>query len=337
MMNHLAYFTPVLPEIFVAFMASIILLIGVFIDKRYPNLIYALSQLTVLGAILLTWPLYGNAPMQAFSGHFIVDNVAIILKLAIYIVSFLVFLYIRDSIKTKDLPLGEYYVLTLFSILGMMSLVSANSLLVVYLSLELLSLPLYTLVTLRRDDLVAPEAGIKFFIMGALASGMLLYGISLIYGATGSLGLSEIAHTIAQVVESKQLWLGMGVVFVVAGLAFKLGAVPFHMWLPDVYQGAASNVTLFIASAPKIAAFGMIVRLLWEALGGVHAQWQPLILMLAIFSLMLGNVVALVQTQIKRLLAYSTIAHIGFILFAIGVNSFPAALFYILVYVLMAT
>lgn len=233
----------------------------------------------------------------------------------------------------------EYYVLGLFSILGMMVLVSADHLLSLFLGLELFSLPVYAMVALHRDVKACSEAAMKYFVMGAIASGILLYGISMLYGATQTLFIPLIAHTIASTPPSQQLILTFGLVFVVVGVAFKLGAVPFHMWVPDVYEGAPSSVTLFITSAPKIAALGMAVRLLVDAMPGLSQEWQQLLVIIAILSMAVGNLAAVVQSNIKRMLAYSSIAHMGYMtlgLLTATPDGYAAATFYIIAYAIMS-
>jgi NADH-quinone oxidoreductase subunit N len=271
-------------------------------------------------------------------GHYVKDAMGDLLKLFIYLVSAAVFLYSRDYLRQRNLFKGEYYVLGLFGVLGMMIMVSAHSLLSVYLGLELLSLSLYALVATDRDSPVASEAAMKYFVLGSLASGMLLYGISMIYGATGSVDLQVVADAVAQQ-GPENLVLVFGLVFLVVGLAFKLGAVPFHMWVPDVYQGAPTSVTLYIGSAPKLAAFALIMRILVDGLGTLQSDWQQMLIILAVLSIALGNLVAIAQTNIKRMLAYSTISHVGFLLLGIlsgTPEGYAASMFYTIVYVLMA-
>jgi NADH-quinone oxidoreductase subunit N len=234
---------------------------------------------------------------------------------------------------------GELFVLALFATLGMMVMISASHLLLLYLGLELLSLCLYSMVALQRDSAVATEAAMKYFVLGALASGLLLYGMSMIYGATGTMQIGQIAAAIAGADNPKVWVLGLGVAFIVAGIGFKLGAVPFHMWVPDVYQGAPTAVTLFIGSAPELAAFALVMRLLVSGLEAMVADWQQMLVILAVLSLAIGNITAIVQTSLKRMLAYSTISHMGFLLLGIlagDLNGYGAAMFYVVVYVLMA-
>ena len=232
---------------------------------------------------------------------------------------------------------GEFFALALFATLGMMVMISASSFLTLYLGLELQSLSLYAMVALRRGDRLATEAAMKYFVLGALASGMLLYGMSMLYGATGSLDIGEVAETIVNG-EANGTVLVFGLVFIVAGIGFKLGAVPFHMWIPDVYQGAPTAVTLFIGSAPKLAAFAFAMRLLVDALPELAADWGDMLIILSVLSLAIGNITAIAQTNLKRMLAYSTISHIGFLLLGIlsgTTDGFSAAMFYVVTYVLM--
>jgi len=341
-------FMPVLPELFVLTMTCLVLVVDVFLEQRQRHITYGLAQLTLLGAVLLTLATYAHAPVTTMFGHYIKDAMGDLLKLLIYLTSAAVFLYSRDYLRRRDLFKGEYYVLGLFGVLGMMVMVSAHSLLSVYLGLELLSLSLYALVAIDRDSPVASEAAMKYFVLGSLASGMLLYGISMIYGATGSVDLQSVADEVGKQ-GTDNLVLVFGLVFLVVGLSFKLGAVPFHMWLPDVYQGAPTSVTLFIGSAPKLAAFALIMRILVEGLGPLQGDWQQMLIVLAALSMATGNLIAIAQTNIKRMLAYSTISHIGFVLLGIlagapdglstlagAPDGYVAAMFYTIVYVWMA-
>ncbi|MBK8510241.1 MAG: NADH-quinone oxidoreductase subunit NuoN [Candidatus Competibacteraceae bacterium] len=332
-------FLPLLPELFVLTMACAILVIDVFLDEEKRHISYGLSQLTVLGAAALIALTYASAPAVTMFGHYIKDAMGDLLKFFICLAAAAVFLYSRDYLRQRDLFKGEYYVLGLFGVLGMMIMVSAHSLLSVYLGLELLSLSLYALVAFDRDSPVASEAAMKFFVLGSLASGMLLYGISMIYGATGSVDLQVISDAVAKQ-GSNNLVLVFGLVFLVVGLAFKLGAVPFHMWLPDVYQGAPTSVTLYIGSAPKLAAFALVMRVLVDGLGALQGDWQQMLVILSVLSMAVGNLIAIAQTNIKRMLAYSTISHVGFLLLGIlsgTPEGYAAAMFYAIIYVLMAT
>ena len=327
----------ILPEIFVLSMASLILVLDLFLSDQERNISYWLSQVTLLCAAVLTLTVNSDATELLFFGTFIADPMSAVLKVSIYVVTALAFLYSRHYLAQRGLFKGEFYVLGLFGMLGMMVLVSAHSLLTVYLGLELLSLSLYAMVAFNRDNASCSEAAMKYFVLGALASGMLLYGMSILYGLTGTLDIGLIANTLDQ--EADNIALVFSVTFIVVGLAFKLGAVPFHMWVPDVYQGAPTPVTLFIGSAPKIAAFAMVMRLLVESVGSLQPEWQGMLVVLAVLSLAIGNVVAIAQTNLKRMLAYSTISHVGFLLLGILAGTsegYAASMFYIITYALMA-
>ncbi len=330
-------FIPALAEIFVVTMACLVLLVDLFLSERNRVFTYLLAQATLLGAAVLTVSVHDNSTELTFNGSFIRDAMGDVLKVFIYLITAVVFLYSREYLQARKLFKGEFFVLGLFAVLGMMIMVSAYSLLTLYLGLELLSLSLYAMVAMHRDSMPASEAAMKYFILGAIASGMLLYGMSLLYGATGKLEITAIAEIVGQSALDDVVLL-LAVTFIVVGLAFKLGAVPFHMWIPDVYHGAPTPVTLFISAAPKIAAFAMLMRLLVEGLGGLHVQWQDMLVILAALSIVLGNVVAIAQRNIKRMLAYSTIAHVGFLLLGILSGSTAGnsgAMFYVLVYALM--
>ncbi|MCL5668935.1 MAG: NADH-quinone oxidoreductase subunit NuoN, partial [Gammaproteobacteria bacterium] len=341
-------FLPAAPELFVLGMACLILVLDAYLSQAQRWITYSLSQLTLFGAALLTLMLHQAEPSLTFNDSFIRDAMGGVLKLFIYLVTGLVFIYSREYLKSRDLYRGEYFALALFAVLGMMVLVSAHSLLTLYLGLELLSLSLYSMVALQRDSASASEAAMKYFVLGAIASGMLLYGMSILYGVTGSLDLAEISRGAAQFTPGEAMPAEMpggntlfifGLVFVIIGIAFKLGAVPFHMWIPDVYHGAPTAVTLFLGSAPKIAAFAMIMRLLAEGLGALHGEWQTMLIILSVLSMAAGNIIAIAQGSIKRMLAYSTIAHVGFLLLGIlngTLSGYGAAMFYTLVYTLMS-
>lgn len=327
-----------LPEMFMLAMACVILLLVAFLGKRAAGPAYLITQLSLAITMVLIYQSLGKTTGLTFDGTYIKDTFGDLLKLAICALNIVVLIYSRSYLKARGLFKGEYYVLATFSTLGMMIMVSAYHFLTIYLGLELMSLCLYAMVAMHRDSVVATEAAMKYFILGAIASGMLLYGMSIIYGATGSLSLTIIADTIRSGGLDNTV-LSFGLVFLVIGIGFKLGAVPFHMWLPDVYHGAPTAVTLFIATAPKIAAFAMAIRLLVDGLGDVHQYWQGMLIMLSILSMIIGNVVAIAQTNLKRMLAYSTISHIGFILLGILSGShdgYAAAMFYALVYSLMS-
>ncbi len=329
---------PALPEIFVLSMACVVLIVDLFLTDDNRIISYLLTQLTLLGATILTVSLHDSSSQTAFSNMFISDGMGDVLKVFIYLVSAVAFLYSREYLRERKLFTGEYFVLGLFAVLGMMIMVSANTMLMIYLGLETLSLSLYAMVALNRDAEQPAEAAMKYFILGAIASGMLLYGMSMVYGVTGSLNLPAIA-TFIQDSQDNNIVLVFGLTFIVIGLAFKLGAVPFHMWVPDVYHGAPTAVTLFIATAPKIAAFAMIIRLLVDGLAGLHMEWQDMLTILAILSIAVGNIVAIAQKNIKRMLAYSSIAHVGFLMLGILTGTMEgnsAAMFYVLVYTLMS-
>lgn len=326
-----------LPEMFMLGMACVILLVVAFLGKNAAGSAYALSQITLAVTMALIYLSMGEVGGQTFDGTYIKDTFGDSLKLAICALNIVVLTYSSSYLKARGLFKGEYYVLAIFSTLGMMIMVSAYHFLTLYLGLELMSLCLYAMVAMHRDSAIATEAAMKYFILGAIASGMLLYGMSIIYGATGSLDLTNVADTI-QAGGLDDSVLSFGLVFLIIGIGFKLGAVPFHMWLPDVYQGAPTAVTLFIATAPKIAAFAMAIRLLADGLDGAHEYWQGMVIMMSVLSMIIGNVVAIAQTNLKRMLAYSTISHIGFILLGIlsgSQDGYAASMFYALVYSLM--
>lgn len=330
---------PVVPEIFILSMACVVLLIDLVLKESQRNVSYWLSQATLLGAFLLTYGLGSEGRQLTFQGLFVNDEMAHVLKVFIYAVVAAVFLYSRQYLRDRTLFKGEYYVLGLFAVLGMMVMVSAHSFLTIYLGLELLSLSLYALVAFNRDSSQATEAAMKYFVLGAIASGMLLYGMSILYGLSGSLDIVQVSDYLVHGRSTGQnVALLFGLSFIIVGLAFKLGAVPFHMWIPDVYHGAPTSVTLFIGTAPKIAAFAMIMRLLVQGLGELHSDWQQMLVILAVLSIAIGNVIAIAQSNIKRMLAYSTISHVGFIILGIlaGDEGYAAAMFYTLVYALMA-
>ena len=326
------------PELFVLCMTCLVLLVDVYTKGARRDVSYWLAQLTLAGALVLTLARYGEGPHVILHGQFVSDALSTVLKAFLYVVTAAVFLYSRPYLKARGLFKGEYYVLGLFAVLGMMIMVSARSFLTIYLGLELLSLSLYAMVAFDRDSRLASEAAMKYFVLGAIASGMLLYGMSIVYGISGHLDLAGVSDYLLRH-GARDLALVFGLSFIVVGLAFKLGAVPFHMWLPDVYHGAPTSVTLFVGTAPKIAAFAMVIRLLAEGLGGLVSDWQQMLQILALLSIGIGNVVAIAQTNLKRMLAYSTISHVGFLI--LGVLSgtqegYAAAMFYTLVYTLMA-
>ncbi len=329
---------PALPEMTLLGLICAVLVADLFLgeNRRFVTWALALGSLVVtLGAVLATAP---DARLLTFSGSYVSDPMGQILKIVATGLIALVFIYSRRYLSVNDLARGEFYTLSLFSLLGVFVMISANSLLVMYLGLEMLSLALYALVAFDRDSSVAAESAMKYFVLGAIASGMLLFGISYLYGVTGTLEFGPLALAIRGAgPEDIALWFGLA--FVVVGIAFKFGAVPFHMWLPDVYEGARTPVTLLIASAPKVAAFALAMRILVDGLPELHGAWQGMLMILAVLSLALGNVVAIAQSNIKRMLGYSTIGHVGFILLGIFTGTqagYQAAMFYTVTYVLMA-
>lgn len=326
------------PEILLLTMASITLIADLYIKSRARWTTYALSQ----AALILTWVALWVFPhgegVVAFQGQFSADLFAFGVKNVILGLMVLVLLYSRHYVTERPIPFGEFHVLALFATLGMMCLVSAKSLVVLYLGLELLSLSLYALVALEKTGSLAVEASMKYFVMGALASGLLLYGMSLLYGITGSLALDHIALSLHILGPRVLVVTCFAMIFFVAGVAFKLGAVPFHMWIPDVYQGAPTSMTLLVSTAPKIAAFGMAYRIFHDTLAITQGGWMLFFLVMAIMSLAIGNITAIVQTNVKRLLGYSTIGHIGFLFLGLliaPVMGYGLALYYIVAYAIV--
>lgn len=329
---------PAMPEIALLCAVSVILVLDLFLDDAKRSITYGLSLLTLAGCAALTLSTLNPYPELTFSGMFIADPMAGVIKLAMYAAVAVTLIYSRQYALDRGFFRGEFFTLTLFSLLGMMVMVSAHHLLTLYMGLELLSLALYALVALQRDSARGTEAAMKYFVLGALASGMLLYGMSMLYGATGSLDIAVIAKALAGGTANQTLAL-FGLVFIVAGLAFKLGAVPFHMWVPDVYHGAPTAITLLIGGAPKLAAFVFVVRILMQGLEPLMMHWQGMLVILAVLSMALGNLTAIAQTNLKRMFAYSTISHMGFLLLGILVGTpegLSAAMFYAIIYVLMS-
>jgi len=329
---------PVLPEIAILVLACVLLLVDLHLTEKQKGINHVIAIVGLLIAVGITGVVGGGERQVVFDGSYVRDAMSDTLKMLILIVALLAFVYSKDYLRDRNLLAGEYYVLGLFAVLGMLIMVSANTLLVVYLGLELLALCLYAMVAFDRDSVGGSEAAMKYFVLGALGSGMLLYGMSMIYGATGSIELAAVAErTVAQGLGNQVLAFGLA--FLVIGIGFKFGAVPFHMWVPDVYQGSPTPVALFLGSAPKIAAFALAIRLLVDGLGGLHADWQGMLVILSVLSMGLGNLVAIAQSNIKRMLAYSTISHVGFIflgLLAGTAQGYAAAMFYTGVYALMA-
>ncbi|MSP87176.1 MAG: NADH-quinone oxidoreductase subunit NuoN [Methylotenera sp.] len=326
-----------LPEIVIVSMAMFILLADLFLKPANRIAIYVLAQLALLGAAYFTFSTHVPSVNYAFSGTFVDDALSDVLKLMIYLGTSLIFVYSRQYIQQRDMFRGEFYALVLFSVVGMMIMVSGQNMLTLYVGLELLSLSLYALVALDRDNAKATEAAMKYFVLGALASGMLLYGMSMIYGMTGSLNIADINNALMAGTKIHSVLI-LGLVFIVSGLAFKLGAVPFQMWVPDVYEGSPTAVTILISSVPKLAAFALVMRLLVQGLPTLAADWQQMLMIMAVLSIVIGNVTAIAQTNLKRMLAYSTISHIGFVLYGLmsaTMNGFIFAMFYVISYVLM--
>jgi len=326
-----------LPEIVIVSMAMVIMLADLILKKSNRIAIYGLAQVSLLMAAYLTFTTHSPSIGYAFTGTFVDDTLADVLKLMIYLGTSLIFVYSRQYLQQRDMFRGEFFALVLFSVVGMMIMVSGQNMLTLYVGLELLSLSLYALVALDRDNVRATEAAMKYFVLGALASGMLLYGMSMIYGMSGSLNIADI--NIALMADAKiHAVLILGLVFIVAGLAFKLGAVPFQMWVPDVYEGSPTAITMLISSVPKLAAFAFVIRMLVQGLPTLFVDWQQMLMIMAVLSIIVGNITAIAQTNLKRMLAYSTISHIGFILFGLmsaSMNGFISAMFYIVSYVLM--
>ena len=336
-MPTLADLVPLGPEIFVCAAAFALLMIDLFLSDQRRGLTHFLALFILAAAAVLTARDMAMEPVYGFANLFVRDTASDVLKIAVYLVAGASFVYAKPYLQDRGLFKGEFYVLGLFAVLGMMLMISSGSMLTLYLGLELLALSSYGLVGMDRDNPRSAEAAMKYFVLGSLASGMLLYGMSMVYGATGSLQLGVI-HAAAASVGDRTLLL-FGVVFILVGIAFKFGAAPFHMWLPDVYTGAPTAITLFISSAPKLAAFGMAYRLLDSGVGPLDAYWQDMVAWLAALSLVIGNLVALVQTNLKRMLAYSTISHVGFLFMGIaqgGQAGYSSAMFYAISYAVMS-
>ncbi|QJR16071.1 NADH-quinone oxidoreductase subunit NuoN [Usitatibacter palustris] len=333
----LSAFAPAIPEIALLILASVLLVFDLFVKDNERHVSYWFAVAALVGCAGLALAGVGHPAVLAFNGVFVADMMSQVLKVAALLAVAATLLYSRPYLEARGLLTGEILSLALFATLGMMVMISAHHFLTLYLGLELLALSSYAMVALQRDSVRATEAAMKYFVLGALASGLLLYGLSMIYGATGSLQIAEVAQMIERS-QANHTLLVLGVVFSVAGVAFKLGAVPFHMWIPDVYHGASTPVTLFIGGAPKIAAFAFVLRLFANGLQGMTADWAQMFAILAVASLALGNVVAIAQGNLKRMLAYSTISHMGFLLLGIlagNDNGYSSAMFYVIAYVLM--
>jgi len=340
---------PVYAEIFLLIATSAILLIDMYLKAGKRNLTYALSLLAIAGCAVFSFVDFNaGTTVFTFSNMYVSDPMSNLLKLFTYLATAMTLVYSRQYVGARDMMSGnlggEFYVLALFSMLGQMIMISGNSMLSIYLGLELMSLSLYALVALRRDHAISTEAAMKYFVLGALASGFLLYGMSMIYGATGFLEINKISE-VTSAGKADPMILVFGLVFLVAGLAFKLGVVPFHMWVPDVVQGAPTAVTLLLGGAPKLATFAIVIRLLVEALPSMAFDWQQMLMVVAVLSLAFGNITAIAQTNIKRMLAYSTIAQMGFVVLALVVGNtgssltdaaaaYSAGMYYTIIYVL---
>ncbi|MGV3654284.1 MAG: NADH-quinone oxidoreductase subunit NuoN [Noviherbaspirillum sp.] len=341
---------PAYPEIFLVIATSAIMLIDMYLGEARRNITYVLSLLALAVAAALSFAdLSAGTTVYTFNNMFLSDPLGNLLKLFCYLAVGVTFIYSRQYTTVRGMLSGnlggEFYTLALFALIGQMVMISGNNFLSIYLGLELMSLATYALVALRRDYKSSVEAGMKYFVLGALSSGFLLYGMSMLYGATGSLELGEVARAIASGTVNRTV-LVFGVVFLVSGLAFKLGAAPYHMWVPDVYHGAPTSVTLLLGAAPKLAAFAIVFRLLVEGLWALAVDWQQMLIVLSVVSLAVGNITAIAQTNLKRMLAYSTISQMGFMLLGMlggifsgsnagtAANAYSSALFYAITYVL---
>ncbi len=336
---------PAAAEIFLLAMACAILIIDLFVKSPRRTATFVLTQATLVVAAYITFVTSSAEITYTFSNMFVDDLMADFLKLLLYVTVFVVMWYSRDyMLERAPQARGEFLTLSLFATLDMMVMISANHFLTVYLGLELLSLSLYAMVALNRDSVQSTEAAMKYFVLGSLASGLLLYGMSMIYGATGTLEITGVAERLYMGTANKTV-LALGLVFLVSGIAFKLGVVPFHMWIPDVYHGAPTAVTLFIGSAPKLAAFAIVMRMLVNGLIVLAADWQQMLIILSVLSMAIGNIAAIAQTNLKRMLAYSAISHMGFMLLGIvtgvvggdaryALNAYSSAMFYVVTYVL---
>src|SRR5436190_16847391 len=315
LLNHI----PAAPEVVLLIGTCAIMIADLHVTDEGRRATYIAAQVLLGLSALLTLFVISQAPQgryYLFNGLFVADALGNLLKLVCYLAVSVALVYSRSYLLERGLLRAEFLTLLLFSLLGMMVLISANSFLTVYLGLELMSLCLYAMVALNRDSAVSTEAAMKYFVLGALSSGLLLYGMSMVYGSTGTLTLTEVAQHVTRqaTTAADRSFLVFGLVFVVSGIAFKIGVVPFHMWIPDVYHGAQTPVTLVISSGPKVAAFAMAVRLLVNALPALAPDWQQMLAFLAILSIALGNITAIAQSNLKRMLAYSAIAHMGFML-----------------------
>ena len=330
------------PEFWVLVMACVIMIVDLFVPEERRGIIHMLAMVTVIFAAIITlrgdYLVEGIRSVTVFKGSFIRDPMGDVLKVFSFVIMGLIYIYSKFYLRSFKMFRSDFYTLSLFALLGVMLLISANSMLMIYLGLELISLSVYALVAFDRDSGRGSESAMKYFVLGSMASGILLYGMSMIYGATGTLVLPEIAEAI-RTQGTDDILLVFGLVFVVVGIAFKFGVVPFHMWIPDVYEGAPPAVTLFISSVPKLAAFAMAYRFLSTGLGDLHVHWQSMLASLAVLSIILGNLAAIMQTNIKRMLAYSTISHMGFVMLGLIPGTafgFGASMYYVIVYGLMS-
>jgi NADH-quinone oxidoreductase subunit N len=326
------------PEIFLATVACALLMLDLALSQAQRRWMATLSVVALVVTALLEGLVPVSARTMALGGLFELDGMAQLLKVVTLLTVAVVFLYSTDYLDRRGILKGEYYVLGLFATLGALVLISAASLITLFLGLEMLSLCLYAMVAFDRDSGIAAESAIKYFVLGSMSTGTLLYGMSILYGITGSLELGAIAASVAHG-DAHNVGLIFGAAFIIVGVGFKLGAVPFHMWIPDVYEGSPTPVTLFIGTASKLAAFGLIMRLLPEALGALQADWSQMLVVISVLSMALGSVVAIAQSNIKRMLAYSTISQIGYVLLGVlsgTAQGYQAALFYMVTYVIVA-
>jgi NADH-quinone oxidoreductase subunit N len=333
----LATVAPAIPEIVLLLLASVLLLVDLFVRDEERYLTYWLTLVVLVGCALLCVGMVGYPTAVTFQGMFVADALSQVLKVAMLLAVAATLVLGRSYLEARGLLSGEFLCLALFGTLGMMVMVSAHHFLTLYLGLELMALSQYAMVALQRDSARATEAAMKYFVLGALASGLLLYGLSMVYGATGSLELSRVADALERG-NANGILAAFGLVFVVSGIAFKLGTAPFHMWIPDVYQGAATPTTLIVGAAPKIAAFGFVMRLLAFGLQGLTPDWQQMLVFLAVASIGVGNIIAIAQGNLKRMLAYSTIAHMGYLVLGILAgtdNGYSSAMFYVIAYTIM--
>ncbi len=333
----LATLAPAMPEMVLLVLVSIILIADLFFKEHERHLTYWLTLVSLVGTAVLTFVTFGRPTVVTFQGMFVADPLSQMLKVATLLSVAATLVLGRSYLEIRGMLTAEFLCLALFGTLGMLVMISAHHFITLYLGLELMALSQYAMVALQRDSARATEAAMKYFVLGAISSGLLLYGMSMIYGGTGSLELTRIAFSIEHGNARNTLAL-FGLVFVVAGLAFKLGAAPFHMWIPDVYHGAATPTTLIIGAAPKLAAFAFTMRLLASGLQAMSADWQQMLVILAIASMAVGNIIAIAQANLKRMLAYSTISHMGFLVLGIlagSDNGYSSSLFYVIAYTIM--